>query len=947
NEVAQTAGSGNELLPSHVTTGVWPRVPPSVSDFYAKCPGSPGDPRWTIPDPSVQVFLLASLASVVFDSGRKWPRVDPDAFPIVQAEGLLNEANISSIDSPFIHGSHDLDMPISTRRGDQWIGLDGSSTLVLETESGGIPLAARPTVGDHVTVKGRWIFDCGHEPKTEIHPDYYVESDRIENRSIWPGGSLHPVRIVRVWVNSNPGPWGFSRDLSGTLSSFDFDADFPGSAGSWMPFVRLVTGQSDHIVWSGDSTTMHFTVTPPATTGQYYFELMLGHLIQADEPSTRDSRTYTIAFDHIDILNDRDAGLPDCDFVLGFPTSDCGEWYMPVNVNGAWRQIFWNTSVLDDSGQNRISLAHIEPITVVGRDIDFQVSAYDDDYPLDGELVTSCRFNCMGPPTAFRSLLGPQVLEPAGSDWRLAYTVTEDGEAPSTLVEESYWAPRMAGETGLGGALDLGVIPVSARGAPPAETLQAATFIEQPLTHSLPDGGYIRLMGDDFDFYSFTLSDLATLAVDTPTPGAVLSVWESYPASWPEEVRRVIGPTGARVLAVSDPALRTGDMPYTVRIRASYRELSPDWGEIFDAPGPGRLVDLRTPDPRAGVRLRHSIENATIGIFETWPEVRDLNMDWAWQHVAGDVDDYLIRIPPLSSGPGCDVDRTDRPGQLSLSAYGMRMRIPALGIDTRGAVDIDLSALFPLGGDILLHVENDPGRRGVYRLVARWTDAVRLTEDECSRARAARTRAEEMASILTTWDEARAMAHMFGVGPGQKEPPGELTLTPRCPGAGPSSAQRQSGPLRTSLGLLDRRCWAMADTGLLVEAGGLVDMMIASPAGKSVRARLYGLDGVMLGESVPSVDSFGQPSAATASGAGDPQRGPASSPSVAEIQIPDGLTQQSRLRVDGLKAGNLYLLRIVPDFQIDPADTATTPVAISEVGRDAFRLFMPFIARGK
>jgi hypothetical protein len=93
----------------------------------------------------------------------------------------------------------------------------GSTSLVVETESGGFPAAlegtttgksngktinvlyslpVRPAKDDHVTVVGNWIYDCGHDAKTEIHPVYMFESDRLEFVSVLQGKPMPPVRVV-------------------------------------------------------------------------------------------------------------------------------------------------------------------------------------------------------------------------------------------------------------------------------------------------------------------------------------------------------------------------------------------------------------------------------------------------------------------------------------------------------------------------------------------------------------------------------------------------------------------------------------------------------------------------------------------------------------------------------------------------------------------------------
>jgi hypothetical protein len=123
----------------------------------------------------------------------KWPMVDPEQHGTVRVEGVLTGIEISDLDSPFLHDSHDLDMTMSVQPDSGWVPLEGQLGLVLETESAGFPPYARPAQNDHIVAIGRWIFDCGHDPKTEVHPICIFESDRTEFRPLYPGGRLQKV----------------------------------------------------------------------------------------------------------------------------------------------------------------------------------------------------------------------------------------------------------------------------------------------------------------------------------------------------------------------------------------------------------------------------------------------------------------------------------------------------------------------------------------------------------------------------------------------------------------------------------------------------------------------------------------------------------------------------------------------------------------------------------
>ena len=114
----------------------------------------------------------------------KWPDVDP-ALPLVQASGTLREINLSAEDSPWIHTSQDLGLEMALDPGQNWLTLGGPPGAIqhMETESGHFPLPYRPVAGDRLTVAGRWIYDCGHDPKTEIHPLAMVAGEHDEWRA--------------------------------------------------------------------------------------------------------------------------------------------------------------------------------------------------------------------------------------------------------------------------------------------------------------------------------------------------------------------------------------------------------------------------------------------------------------------------------------------------------------------------------------------------------------------------------------------------------------------------------------------------------------------------------------------------------------------------------------------------------------------------------------------
>ena len=173
-----------------VLAAVWrPATEMCASVPYAgSSPLTPHGPAWAIaPNQSAQrgapdvgafnkvcAYHAPNPAQVIYTiyPSCKWAQVDSN-YPLVQASGIISDIDLSSGDLPWIHTSHDLEFNLALDSESSWLlvggGAGGGSPLHVEAEAGNFPLAYRPVAGDRVTVAGRWIFDCGHDPKTEIH----------------------------------------------------------------------------------------------------------------------------------------------------------------------------------------------------------------------------------------------------------------------------------------------------------------------------------------------------------------------------------------------------------------------------------------------------------------------------------------------------------------------------------------------------------------------------------------------------------------------------------------------------------------------------------------------------------------------------------------------------------------------------------------------------------
>lgn len=801
----------------------------------------------------------------------KWPMVDGD-IPVVQVSGTLTRIHVSAQDSHYIHTSHDVDMAMTVRPEDRFAVLGGASDLILETESFGFPphhdreQGARPSVGDHITALGRWIFDCGHEPKTEVHPIPLFESDRLEVRPLWPGGPQRTVRMVRVWMNSDPEPWGYR-----FTGPFTFHVDLPPAG--WSPFVRVVEGTPSRVTATREGDRMKISVDPPDFTGTFFFELMVGHLVQPEDFLSRNTHTATIGSWDLDILDDHDHGFPpDCFSLSAF--EDCGELFFAVNVNGRWRQILW-----DDVLASGMSRTELDSFQVSGTGLNIQVTAHEQDatIPDGGGEPLSNQGNQGGLDLgAFDNPRPNPILGPAG-DWRLRYHVTPGGEMPASLVEQSFWEPRLASEPNDTNAISLGTLPVPAQGAPALTTSRDGFLTEPP--NPLSTAG-INLFEPDVDRYRFALADFADVEI-LPLPASVglevehWSPWQHNPPSTlrvevspgvtqARTTKDVIGSAGAR-LKVFSPNGPGGDRPYTLSVRTSYREVPRDWGELLDSLGllGGRALDLATapPDPAADPRLE--IEPAS----QWTPETRTLAADWAWQHVATDKDYYRVIVPPVAGPPpGHTACQYDSLGRLIVTAHPMTISIPSLGLNGLGVVAYaNLRQTYPNGGSIPVEVSAAAPPRRLYQLEAQWEGSRYYTPAECEQLR------QSMLDLrrLTREGELEILKGIIAL-------QGDRVPGNRPPWPGPDPAPSDLPPLG------DFR-------SVVITNGDLLDLVVSSPDGEPVVARLFDDQGVLLGEGT-GVDE------ATAD----------------STQAPDGMVPQSRLKVEGLKAGRAYLLQVVP-----------------------------------
>ena len=419
---------------------------------------APDTPAWaTAPSPSAMrgapdiaafnglcAYHAPNAAQVIYTiyPSCKWAQIDPN-YPLVQATGILSETGISNADSPWIHTSHDLILDVMVDPASAWLVVGGGNAgrlLSAEAESGNFPTAYRPVAGDRVTIAGRWIFDCGHNPRTEIHPAAIVASEHEEWRADVAGGAQQ-VNVLQVWMNGAPGV------VDVPLAPFDMQADFPASPASQplTPTVQVVQGPANSVRWTIDRATetgstaqaaVHFT--PPAPQGAAYFELLLGYDVTGPLPTTRRPVSYMVAFDDIAVHDDlrhaarNTTGVP---MGLAFPSlgfAGSGRWIMQATVNHNWR------SLLDDApvvGGRTYSLAGVPAVPLLAPDdehLNLAITGYAENDPSDGVELAS---GSVSGPLSVSWDAGPLAglccgtvhsFTPPGGAWTLSYHLVAD-----------------------------------------------------------------------------------------------------------------------------------------------------------------------------------------------------------------------------------------------------------------------------------------------------------------------------------------------------------------------------------------------------------------------------------------------------------------------------------------------------------------------------------------
>ncbi len=704
--------------------------------------------------------------------------------------------------------------------------------------------------------------------------------------------------MANVWLNGEPDS-NFPQPLN---TPFQFDLKLPPAppGGGQLPFLRVAEGPASRVhVDKREGDTVHITINPPDTSGYgpYFWQLILGYLDDGLSAPSAAGSLFTVHLNSIEIVDDLD---PTC----------CGDWTLFVSMNGDWRKIFGFSTAHDG---DTVHDGDIFPlgidIPVVGPNLLFRAIGYEDDNPWAGESMNTGvpGPTVQGQPSVVDlvAIFGPLSAWANGSThvvkgcsgygssdycnggagaYLLYFTVDKSYDGPTVLPTSSslFWLTRLADEPNAPVPHELGTVHVPAQGAP-ALTTEHLSYLTEG--QQLP--GNVRVLSQDVDIFHFTLDEFANVTYGPLPTGVVANELASddwyFNGSLPDSLKKLTGYRGANVVVVRASG-QPGDQPYTLQINTTWRDLPPDWGEDADAlflqgKGPGRPVDLNTPDAAAQV-WNDSLYNI-VSIAN-----RRLEKDWAWQHVKGDVDYYDIWFPAATApGPpaghvACtyDVD----PG-LTIEAQGMKLYyptgdpgLPSL-LSAEDSVTLDLATNPPLGGPfpdrhVAVQVASKTGQRGFYRLNATWNDGAYLTGVQCA--------------AVAVWQKAS----------GYKFIDWKSVYIPQLnlPDPPPEASQ---------LALFGLGGYKLVQAG----QGGTFDAILSTKNDQPVLARLYDANGILLGESLVQDEA-----------------------SVGRTRIPDGLFPKAHLTVSGLSASDTFLLQVVPGFNVGGTGKAVAKVGLSQ-----------------
>ncbi len=189
-------------------------LPPQQSPVLPRSAATATSPT-SVPD---HCGLLPDYLSAAWRTVRPWSGADDYRL----LEGEVVESKVSSVDNDLNHYSQDWN--IYVRPDPKYRELlnrksAGQNQVEVEWERDYLPETYRPTEGDRVSTIGYWIYDCGHDSRSEIHPPVLLAAHRPRTVALptsagFGTNAFVPGIVTDVWVNREAG--GGTDDCPGT-----------------------------------------------------------------------------------------------------------------------------------------------------------------------------------------------------------------------------------------------------------------------------------------------------------------------------------------------------------------------------------------------------------------------------------------------------------------------------------------------------------------------------------------------------------------------------------------------------------------------------------------------------------------------------------------------------------------------------------------------------------
>jgi hypothetical protein len=409
-------------------------------------PLSPPPQNWSGPRTAPPTFTFAQRDKACQGGGGfkdpQWVTAEPfrGAVDYRSVEGEVESSHIASQDDFLNHDSQDHNWIV--KPDPPFLGLKQPAErreMEMELETDHLPREFRPTSGDRTATIGHWIFDCGHEFQTEIHPAVGLAVERARPVTIpasfrapgFPNGfgtnvlvpgvvtdivfnrhsgeitnncsttGLHqpPVTItVRGVSVTTDGPC--IREPHPVNRSFTFNVYLPRNPvfrarelGLNPPPVPLFVGSQTIGPGGGPSPTV--VVREDAASGATWLEVTVNlsgftgsayaHRISAawayPQPQNWGARRWRVRLQNMKIIEDAEPDNPG-------PDIDDGDWRVFFNINNRdreWTKIFDCDGCVDEGDTKTLNLQTggsglgPDPVLFPGQSIFVHTTGFDDE----------------------------------------------------------------------------------------------------------------------------------------------------------------------------------------------------------------------------------------------------------------------------------------------------------------------------------------------------------------------------------------------------------------------------------------------------------------------------------------------------------------------------------------------------------------------------------------